>query len=775
MASFSDDDDELYYLSPDFDPNSLTVPRIRAILVQHDIAYTASAKKPQLIETFNEKLLPQARKLLAARARTRRTSKGITDMPSSQEGTINGDLEDDRSSMPPPPARTPGRKSKKSVLPPTDESAEEAAVVPAAKKTPAKRKSTKHPRTSDTEAGHDTEGLLQPVTQRSRKSDTLPTVKVEEDQERAVRPLLGESVFSDDNPFQSGSSPIAGEESRRRSSGIKKEKRKSQSQRRRTDEHEHVKQENGVVVPSSSTFEMPSSRTSRSARIKAEPEDALAPSEEFTPEEEQALIQEGAARGEVDVLRPARRRQKATGAFPKSAPWVVLMTLLAGYGAWYRKEKIEVGYCGIGKPITAMQQYEAPEWATVLQPQCETCPPHARCYSDMSVSCDPDFVLQPHPLSLGGLVPIPPTCEPDGEKVRKVKAVADKAVEELRERRAKWECGELVEEDGTPALSVEIDEPVLKAEVSQKRRRGMTDTEFEDLWRGALGEIIARDEVTSQTSGYVPPFRTRSSSACTDTQHSIHSPSFPCSFFHQRSLYISSDRLTKIRPHVHRSPILRSQQRLSSSSLARLPIGCAVRRSVRITLARYRIEAAGLLSILLAFFYVRSRILTERSDAARVPALIATTLDRLSTQAALHAHGARPEPWISVGQMRDDVLRDEFSAARRESIWKRVKAVVEMNANVRASVREDRLGEVSRVWEWIGSVPALEDQPWSGEKRRSGGGRQSLLYGDADANGSSSRSITPGRDDVSPSAGAGGRSGGGVGDTRKWDEGRPIY
>ena len=84
------------------------------------------------------------------------------------------------------------------------------------------------------------------------------------------------------------------------------------------------------------------------------------------------------------------------------------------------------------------------------------------------------------------------------------------------------------------------------------------------------------------------------------------------------------------------------------------------------------------------------------------------TLDRLATQAALHARGESSESWISVGQLRDDVLREEFDLKRRESMWKRVRAVVESNANVRASVREGRGGEVSRVWEWIGHLGLLE-------------------------------------------------------------------
>ena len=153
-------------------------------------------------------------------------------------------------------------------------------------------------------------------------------------------------------------------------------------------------------------------------------------------------------------------------------------------------------------------------------------------------------------------------------------------------------------------------------------------------------------------------------------------------------------------------------------------------------------------------------IRTARSDTARIPSLVATTLDRLATQAALHARGDAAESWISVGQLRDDVLRDEFSDKRRESLWKRVSAVVEKNANVRASVRESRTGDVSRVWEWIGSVGLL-DESWS--DRRSGGGKRVSFGGVVDEG-------TPdGGRDGTPS---GGRE---MIEQRKWDEGRPLY
>ena len=501
MASISDD--EMEYLSPSFDPSSFKVPQLRAVLVAHDIPYPSSAKKSQLIEIFTRELVPRSRKILAARSRIKRTSKGITDMPSSQEGTVNGE-DEDSSLMPPPPVpNTTRRRSTKSPRVSTEAAGDK--ITPK-KTTPADRKSsTKHARASDTETGTDPD-LKRPVVRKTRKSDIAPSVKVEMPEEPLIRPSLGESAFSHDNPFQSGSSPLGLSENRRKSAGTNTDRRKSSSHRRKTEVFHDtgsgpVKKEDGVVVPSTKTFDVPLTRL-RDSKVKLEDEEQAEFGEEFTPEEQLELVRERAANGEKDILPPQRKkRSPRSSGVSKSAPWVIIMTLLTGYAAWWRREKIEIGYCGLSKSPTSLSNARTPEWAGFLQPECEPCPQHAYCYSDMEARCERDFVLKSHPLSIGGLIPLPPTCEPDGEKARKVKAVADKAVEELRERRANWECGTLVDEAGNTAKKLEIDEGELKKEVGQKRRKGMSAAEFEDLWTGALGEMTGRDEVTSEIDG----------------------------------------------------------------------------------------------------------------------------------------------------------------------------------------------------------------------------------------------------------------------------------
>jgi hypothetical protein len=152
--------------------------------------------------------------------------------------------------------------------------------------------------------------------------------------------------------------------------------------------------------------------------------------------------------------------------------------------------------------------------------------------------------------------------------------------------------------------------------------------------------------------------------------------------------------------------------------------------------------------------YGWSSITYSRQTEVRAKALAKHALDRLAAHAALNSQepGAYPEVGISMTQLRDDVLRDEFSARSRQKLWEKVQSKVEHNSNVRAAVREGRSGDVTRMWEWIGPVQYIEDS------RRRDSGRHSLgpVVGSSPA-----RVSTPLRDEMRQSG--------------KWDEGRPIY
>jgi len=163
--------------------------------------------------------------------------------------------------------------------------------------------------------------------------------------------------------------------------------------------------------------------------------------------------------------------------------------------------------------------------------------------------------------------------------------------------------------------------------------------------------------------------------------------------------------------------------------------------------------------------YARARVLARRKDIARVPELVATSLDRLATQAALYARGGAVEPYIPIGQMRDDVLRSELHGKRREELWRRVQRIVEGNANVRAAVREGRSGDVARSWEWIGGIGGVgvTGGEYEGSARRESA-RFSLPS--PSSNIDAGHQVSKGVNDESATSPR---------QSRRWDEGRPIY
>lgn len=741
-------DDELFYLQPGFDLNSLTMASLRKILVAQDVPYPSSAKKAELVQIVSDEVLPKAQRLLSARARTKRTSKGITDAPNIQD-----DGEDEEELMPPPPAqKTPrSRKSKSNLT--VEDTVASTLSTSRRSRTPSTRKSTtKHARESDTEGDAE---KAKPSARKTRKSvpattPVAPSIKIEEPDLQLKRESreAGESPFTDDNPFQSGSSPSSGP---RRVSSTSRTRKSVSGSRRKTASPSAVRHQDNVSAPSRTTFEF----SVANLRQRQAGSDKVETTEEFTPDAARELEQEN----QLVPKRPsnlARRRKQPASRAARTAPWAILIMVLAGIGTWYRQEKINIGYCGVGAPEWSLASNpHIPAWIHEnLQPACEPCPQHSFCYPNMEVKCEEDFVLRHHPLSFNGLLPLPPTCEPDSEKARRVRAVADRAIEELRERRAAYECGDEirsvpqspshVEEEGRGTVNdgdhkLEIPEEALRQEVSKMRRKGMSQAEFDDLWRGALNEIMGRDEVEVVRDGYVS---TPSAPSPASWVRVVASLLLPTSDLR--------DSLTNQYSSVgfHRS----GRVLLSSTSLARLPLGCAIRRSLLRTLSRNRGTLSVLVLIISAVFYVRNRIIGYQQASAQIPTLVATTLDRVATQAVLKEQGLTSEGFISVGQLRDDVLRGVFSPQERERVWKGVSSVVEGNSNIRAATREGgRTGEWSRVWEWIGPLNLV-----SGFEGRASGGVASGAPSPAVAD----RSSPPVSEPV---------------ESRNWDEGRPIY
>ncbi|KAI1277080.1 Man1-Src1p-C-terminal domain-containing protein [Xylaria sp. FL0933] len=680
------DSESADYLQPGFDPKSLTIPRLRSILVAHNVPYASSAKKAQLVEIFNEQIVPQSRKILSARARAKRSSKGIVDAESVSSASNPFDEHEDLAPPPPRPVSTRRSRSprKASARIKSEEPDLEPPMPPPAPSSPSKRASRFPGR--QVSAVDAAPKLDSNVVVEKTRPDATPKLKTEESDGLFRRTS---DVFTTDNPFQSGSSPAAPEQTpsnRRRTASHNVSRSTSKGARRRTDDHKRPDDYNfpdddeptpyGDLEPPAPRYT--ARRKTPVPRYETPEPPTVEAGEEFTPQEQLELAAEEAVNGETAVMRAdyGRRSSKSS---KKTPILMFLITMLAVYAGWYRQEKIAVGYCGAGQTVSSIpSDIEVPEWAQSvlpaeipvpqfiidkLEPECEPCPAHAYCYGDFSVQCEQDYILKPHPFALGGAIPLPPTCEPDGEKVRRVQAVADKAIEELRERAAKYECREPINEEGAIVDTPAMEELELKQIINNKKSRKMSNQEFEDLWGSAIGEIKQREEVK------------------VEVKETSDSGAVPNTF-------------------------------LSSTSLARVPLTCAIRRSIRLGLARHRFQISVVIAFIVSAFYGWARFKSHQAAAAKVPAIVDDVLERLAQQ---KERGHQDDPWLFLPNLRDDVLRSTHSLRERERIWKRVIAVVEQNSNVRTGQREGQNGEVGRAWEWIG--PTAGD---SSSRRRSG-------------------------------------------------------
>lgn len=115
--------------------------------------------------------------------------------------------------------------------------------------------------------------------------------------------------------------------------------------------------------------------------------------------------------------------------------------------------------------------------------------------------------------------------------------------------------------------------------------------------------------------------------------------------------------------------------------------------------------------VIVSAVYGKHSITTYMTTETQAKRLASITLRKLAQQPALNSYDPNlyPETWISIGQLRDDILREEFSANRRRQLWRRVQKKVEQNSNIRSTNRVGRSGEMSKAWEWIGAIGAISN------------------------------------------------------------------
>ncbi|KAF8945203.1 inner nuclear membrane protein enriched at telomere/subtelomere region [Haplosporangium gracile] len=464
--------------------------------------------------------------------------------------------------------------------------------------------------------------------------------------------------FSDENPFQSGSESGRSRSRTRTTPTLVRSRSSTRiASRRAAKESEEAANQDHVfkvpAQPSFSKFMKPSpvdkgkktdslSRSSTSPPPKSAVKARQITCAELPTPKELSLT---STQDDKDDLKELKENLRQALKYL----WVVLPAIFLAYGVWYRQARFEIGFC---TPATD----ELTKGKSWFSPSCIPCPDHATCIdSDADPICPPEYILKPQLLSFGNLLPFSPICVLNKAKEYQSLQVANAAEQLLQSHAGKVECGMLTK-DKAPVNSVEynarrsISTDDLQFQLEQLKDASIDREDFLQYWKLALKELHRRPDTIIFEHGLA-----------------------------------NEERIRSLRP--------------------RKSLGCRLRQTFVGWALRFKFILFTLTAGLIGAAAVHVHIVRRRKETRIVNGLVQNVLTKLSDQAHYYYvdRVLYPEPYLPEYHLRDVLLADVHSPARRQEIWNKVEAVVERNSNVRATLEEVR-GELHRVWEWVGST-----------------------------------------------------------------------
>ncbi|KAG9322013.1 hypothetical protein KVV02_003402 [Mortierella alpina] len=635
-----------HYLHPDFDPWTLKMDQIREILIQHHVRTpTGIVKKQQLVDLFNENIKPQVPELKDAEKKI--DAEEHKERPSTPKARQPRRTKTEEKLVEEPPLTKPARIRRASSKARLNAEESVEVVVPKPKRSNSRVKAS--PVKSDAESS-----TAEPV--RGRKPRKASVESEDDYAPKTKSPKSGAKVkkakgdnFSDENPFQSGSE-------RGRSTSRDTTTRSRSRSRQSTKRTSKV---NDKTPTRDSAFKVPA-QPAFSKFMHAPPEDkgtesssrtspALSRARRLSTSEipPPKSLHLTSSQSEIhEFLEKVRRNLTPI--------WIALGAIALVYGVWYRQTRIEVGFCTPTSDLAT----RAGGW---FYPSCIPCPDHATCESpDAEPVCPPEYMLKPQILSFGNLLPLSPVCVLNKAKAYQSLQVADAAEKLLHLHAGKIECS--MTRDSVPKDSIEYNARrgastlELRKQLEQLKDANVSQDDFAQYWDRALRELRRRsDKVVFETG------------------------------------LAGEERIRSLRP--------------------RKSLGCRLRQLLVGWIVEFKFFLFALLSSVLGGFYVRSYMERRQKEVMIVNGLVQNVLAKLSDQAHYYYVDPviYPEPWLSDAHLRDALLADVHSPARRQEIWQKVHTIVENNANVRAN-DEDMRGEVHRTWEWVGASGVLGQQ-----------------------------------------------------------------
>ncbi|KAF9425468.1 inner nuclear membrane protein enriched at telomere/subtelomere region [Podila epigama] len=634
------------YLRPDFDPKSIKMDLIRDILIQHNVKPpTGVVRKQELIDLFNTHIKPQVPALRHAHESVVPSEEGIIKVPRGK-GTILQLFDDDHddSDSKPTVKKTAPKRSKSSVR-----SEEEAPVVARPRRSTSRaRLDTKdsQPEEESTSRGRkprrstmesDGDDITSP-SNRSRRKESIS-------KEKAKR----NDNFSDENPFQSSTKA----ERTRSKSRDKSTSRPRSSSRSRSKK---------VLAPKerahSPVFKVPDQPFSRFMHSPAGgfPDRGVSgsstfPSSSATPRTSSRKV------AEKDLPPPKTLflstddaasgvHEQDWGQYFRVAAYL-LAAILIPYGLWYRQTRVAIGFCPGNDNLNNIQ---SSNW---LYPSCIPCPDHAECLApDADPICSPEYLLKPHLLSFGNLIPLSPVCVLNKAKEYQSLQLADAAEKTIHLKAGIEECkiSRISNHDKLTRQRILQDD--VRRELEKSKDEDVSEEDFEQFWEMALKELRRRsDKVIFEKNA--------------------------------EGATIRSLRPTKT-------------------------LGCRLRQALVRLIIKFKFAFICALITLIGGFGLYYKLNQRRKNNRIVNGLVANVLAKLSNQAHYYYVDPvlYPDPFLSQLHLRDALLANVHSPTQRQELWENVVNVVEKNSNVRIGSQDIR-GEPHRTWEWVGASGVL--------------------------------------------------------------------
>ncbi|CAO1617306.1 unnamed protein product [Sympodiomycopsis kandeliae] len=662
-------DVEVDIRSPDFAPESLRVPELRALLANHNIRLPSSARKADLVRAVNESVLAtipvkadedsiededkkeaELEAQAQARARAQAEAEALVKQEEEQEAQRQRLIEADAIKSAATPARTatPLKQernfSNQNPFQRSPSSAESPGLSEIKPKAKSARKSV---------PAHSTE--LPPQKSTANRRKTMDPNALAARQHLATPSYASSSSTSSPSSMQSRAFQPYMDPTAVSSTPPRKQMSNG-----------------GTPLRPRSSMKKPAAPPA----IPSQPDSEASTSDELEDDDMEQADQKKKAkpRGKStnrNIVVPDDDDNK-TSTVLSLTRWLCMGITLAWW-TWYTRESKVIGYCDtssdsnallVAQSLARSRRSASDEESinltdlipTAVRPSCTPCPAHAVCQGGSMESCiSSEYIYRPSILSSVPMLPLQwqaSYCRTDSRRLELIDELASEVATRLGTHAGQIICGgrpdvsalSLVASSERDAAKFALREADLFEQLSDERDpEAISGEYFQHLWDNAVEELQAERVMTKQNGVLIP-----------------------------------------------------------SRSIAVIPLSCRIKLALQNLLKAVSLYILGGLTFFATILWARHRFTRSRSERKKVDELVSEVLDRLSEQQlnSLSSPSSSEPTHLPVNHLRDQLLPNVSSRSRRR-IWNQVAKAVESNANVRTGMKRWK-GDWTRGWEWVG-------------------------------------------------------------------------